>query len=127
MSVVERYSKTVETETLEEFCIVVGEEILQKLVEEELVFLLAQDLEQRGTMSGFMAREACYKVLHTVVYIVSYGSEKCAHEETTDFIQPPIAAPLNSTGVPLASTIFVSWTRRNPLDMVTPNFYRDLK
>lgn len=64
VSIVERQPQTVDAEALAELGIFFREKILEKLVEEIVIFLLAQYGEHGCAMGRFMAWEASDKILH---------------------------------------------------------------
>lgn len=64
VTIVERQPQAVDTKALAELSIFFREEVLEKLVEEIVIFLLAQDGEHGRAMGRFVAGKASDEILH---------------------------------------------------------------
>lgn len=63
MAMVDGDAKTVQTDRLEELGVLACEEVVQKFLEEEVIFLLSENLEKRETDLMLVTREAGDEVL----------------------------------------------------------------
>ena len=66
MPIIDWQPQTIQSLASKELCIFGGEEILEPLVKEEVVFLLAQDFEHAGAVLMLVARIASDEVFHAV-------------------------------------------------------------